>query len=98
MFILLVSCSPGTFWDGYVSKIIQPSPGDKRKVHYSICSPCPIGHYQDQSGSIECNRCPMNHSSVVEGSKNVEDCKGEHSKNHALLLTVALFVVYHRNV
>ena len=30
----------------------------------------------------------MNHTSVVEGSKNVEDCKGEHSKNHALLLTI----------
>ena len=73
----IVSCQPGSFWNGYISQYLRPRPDIFREVHYPTCSLCSVGYYQDDIGSINCKQCPQNHSTIAEGSKSLNDCKGE---------------------
>ncbi|XP_071103521.1 sushi, von Willebrand factor type A, EGF and pentraxin domain-containing protein 1-like [Haliotis cracherodii] len=39
-----------------------------------LCELCPVGYYQDTTGSTDCKKCPIGFSSLKEGSSNETQC------------------------
>ncbi|GFX94270.1 sushi, von Willebrand factor type A, EGF and pentraxin domain-containing protein 1 [Trichonephila clavipes] len=55
-----VLCSPGTFYDSSARE----------------CWDCPIGHYQEDEGQLECNTCPDGMTTEYFRTRNETECKG----------------------
>jgi len=61
-----VVCGPGNFF-----KYVDSS----NTTTAAICEDCPIGTYQDSSGSLSCIRCPNGQTTEMSGTNRVNDCK-----------------------
>lgn len=64
LFLTLVDCAPGTFYDDRLKK----------------CTPCPIGSYQNDYAQVQCKQCPSiagkQGVTSVAGARSVAECKG----------------------
>ncbi|XP_071104117.1 sushi, von Willebrand factor type A, EGF and pentraxin domain-containing protein 1-like [Haliotis cracherodii] len=43
--------------------------------HEENCELCPLGHYQDITGSTECKKCPAGYTTLQQGRFNASQCK-----------------------
>lgn len=59
--MVIVECSPGTYYDNDTLR----------------CPQCEKGYYQNMSGQESCVRCPKNTTTQFIGSKSISDCIGK---------------------
>ncbi|CAL1293720.1 unnamed protein product [Larinioides sclopetarius] len=57
---LCVLCSAGTFYEASARE----------------CWDCPLGHYQQIEGQMECHKCPEGMTTEYARSRNITECKG----------------------
>ena len=41
------------------------------------CIKCPVGKYQEKTGSVSCNQCPDNKITSQEGARSKDSCYGK---------------------
>ena len=43
----------------------------------SVCTPCPIGEYNDLIDQTACKTCPTDHTTAATGASSLDDCTGK---------------------